>query len=128
MDVLSTVIEKFVKQSQEILGNNLAGIYLHGSAVMGCFNEKKSDIDLLVVTHNDLSTEDKLRYMDMMVEVNDLAPSKGIELSIIKKSEPTISSARFIAALSLLSRGFACTLMIGIFPTPSICLADLKNP
>ena len=86
MDVLSTVIEKFVKQNQEILGNNLVGIYLHGSAVMGCFNDEKSDIDLLVVIHNDLSDEDKLRYMDMVVELNGLAPSKGIELSIVKKS------------------------------------------
>lgn len=29
------VINKFVKESQEILKDNLTGIYLHGSAVMG---------------------------------------------------------------------------------------------
>lgn len=86
MDILSLIIEKIVKHSQSILENNLVGIYLHGSAAMGCFNDKKSDIDLLVVIHNDLSDEDKLQYMDMVVELNELAPSKGIELSIIKKS------------------------------------------
>lgn len=38
MDTLSQIIKKFVAQSKNILGNNLAGIYLHGSAVMGCLN------------------------------------------------------------------------------------------
>lgn len=86
MNTLKTVTEKFVEKSKDILGDNLAGIYLHGSAVMGCFNEKTSDIDLLVVIHHDMSEEEKLRYMDMVVELNTLAPPKGIEMSIIKKS------------------------------------------
>lgn len=34
---------RFVNQSQSILQDNLVGIYLHGSAVMGCFNPAKSD-------------------------------------------------------------------------------------
>ena len=41
MDVLNDLLKSFVAQSQNILGDNLVGIYLHGSAVMGCFNEKK---------------------------------------------------------------------------------------
>lgn len=62
------------------------GIYLHGSAVMGCFNGKKSDIDLLVVVKDPPTDEEKLRFMNMAVELNALAPSKGIEFSIVKKS------------------------------------------
>lgn len=34
---------RFVNQPQSILQDNLVGIYLHGSAVMGCFNPAKSD-------------------------------------------------------------------------------------
>ncbi len=86
MDSLKMITEKFVKQSKNILRDNLVGLYLHGSAVMGCFNEKTSDIDLLVVIHHDMSEEEKRRYMNMVVELNTLAPTKGIELSIIKKS------------------------------------------
>lgn len=86
MDVLKSVTEQFVKQSRDILGDNLVGIYLHGSAVMGCFHDKKSDIDLLVVIESDLSDADKLRYMDMVVGLNALAPEKGIELSIVRKA------------------------------------------
>ncbi|WP_296031427.1 aminoglycoside adenylyltransferase domain-containing protein [uncultured Treponema sp.] len=85
-DVLQTVTKKLVEQSRNILAENLVGIYLHGSAVMGYFNSKKSDIDLLVVVKETPSGEEKLRFMNMAVELNALAPSKGIEFSIVKKS------------------------------------------
>lgn len=86
MNVLENITENFVKQSQDILGNNLVGIYLHGSAVMGCFNEKKSDIDLLIVVDTPLSDETKRQYMDMVVDLNTYAPEKGIELSVVRKN------------------------------------------
>ena len=86
MDRLKSITEKFVKRNRDILQDNLVGIYLHGSAVMGCFNAKTSDIDLLVVINSDMSGEEKRRYMDMVVELNTFAPTKGIELSIVKKS------------------------------------------
>lgn len=85
-DKLQSVTQKFVEQSWEILAENLVGIYLHGSAVMGCFNGKKSDIDLLVVVKDAPTDEKKLRFMNMAVELNALAPSKGIEFSVVKKS------------------------------------------
>lgn len=84
MDILDNITETIVAESQEILGDNLVGIYLHGSAVMGCFNEKKSDIDLIVVVNAPVSNEVKRKYMDMVVELNTYAPEKGIELSIVK--------------------------------------------
>ncbi len=37
--MLENITKKFVAKSQEILLDNLVGIYLHGSAVMGCFND-----------------------------------------------------------------------------------------
>lgn len=86
MEKLESLLENFVRQSKNILGDNLTGIYLHGSAVMGCFNSKKSDIDLLVVVNDDISDEIKRQYMDMVVELNREAPEKGIELSIVKEA------------------------------------------
>lgn len=85
MDALNDLIKSFVTQSQKILGDNLIGVYLHGSAVMGCYNEKKSDIDLLVVVNEAIPNNIKHRFMDMVVELNTYAPPKGIELSIVKK-------------------------------------------
>ena len=86
MNKLKSITEKFVKQSQDILGDNLVGIYLHGSAAMGCFNDEKSDIDLLVVINSDLSDDDKLKFMNMVVELHAFVPTNGIELSVVKKS------------------------------------------
>jgi len=83
---LKRLLDEFVIHSKEILGDNLTGIYLHGSAVMGCFNDRKSDIDLLVVVKDVISKEIKRQYMDMVIEMNQYAPEKGIELSVVKEA------------------------------------------
>jgi streptomycin 3"-adenylyltransferase len=80
----SEVLDAFTKRSIDILQDNLVGIYLHGSAAMGCFNPKKSDIDLIIVVKEEIPNDIKRRYMDMVVELNNLAPVKGIEFSIVK--------------------------------------------
>lgn len=82
---MDTLLNRFVEQSKEILQDNLTGIYLHGSAVMGCFNPAKSDIDLIVVVNEPLSDDAKKRYMDMVVKLNTSGPAKGIEMSIVTR-------------------------------------------
>ena len=76
MGVLEKVTENFTRRSREILGDNLVGIYLRGSAAMDCFNEKKSDIDLLTVVDRPISDEEKRKYMDMAAALNADAPEK----------------------------------------------------
>ena len=83
---MDTVIENFVKRSVEILKDNLVGIYLHGSAVMGCYNPAKSDLDLIVVVKETMTDADKRSYMDMVVELNGRGPAKGIEMSVVKQN------------------------------------------
>ncbi|MBD5149253.1 MAG: DUF4111 domain-containing protein [Oscillibacter sp.] len=78
-------LDSFVEQSGRILGDRLTGIYLHGSAAMGCFNGRKSDIDLLIVTKGGLSVPVKRQYMDMAVRMNAQAPAKGLEFSIVRE-------------------------------------------
>ena len=78
-----SLINGFVERSKEILRDNLVGVYLHGSLVMGCFNPQKSDIDLIVVVDQPLTDSEKRAYMDMVVSVNACGPAKGIEMSIV---------------------------------------------
>ena len=78
-----SLIMEFVEQSKSILQDNLVGIYLHGSAVMGCFNPRKSDIDLIIVADRPLTDAVKREYMDMVVRLNAMGPAKGIEMSIV---------------------------------------------
>lgn len=77
MKKYDSLLDSFVQQSKNILKDNLVGIYLHGSAVMGCFHGERSDIDLLVVVQNDISDKVKQQYMDMVVLLNTQAPGKG---------------------------------------------------
>ena len=56
----------FVEQSRAILGENLVGVYLHGSLAMGCFNPRSSDVDLLVVVREDIPPKVKRRYMEQV--------------------------------------------------------------
>lgn len=85
MDEYQNLLHDFIAQSKVILKENLVGLYLHGSAAMGCFHPKKSDIDLLVVIRESMTNEKKRQYMGMVVELNKRAPQKGIELSIVKE-------------------------------------------
>lgn len=80
-----SIIERYVTESWKILGENLVGIYLHGSVVMGCFNPEKSDLDFIVVVENDISDDTKLAYVDMVLTLNADAPAKGIEMSIVRR-------------------------------------------
>ena len=77
------LINGFVERSKEILRDNLVGVYLHGSSVMGCFNPQKSDIDLIIVVDQPLSDSTKKKYMDMVAAANAMGPAKGIEMSIV---------------------------------------------
>lgn len=86
MDEYKELLNSFVRESKEILGEELVGIYLHGSAVMGCFHAQKSDIDLMVVIKEEISDACKRKFMDMVVELNAHAPEKGIEVSIVRES------------------------------------------
>ncbi len=49
MGILENLTKDFVGQSQTILGDDLVGIYLYGSAVMGCFNERVPNIECINV-------------------------------------------------------------------------------
>ena len=86
MNAYQPLLDRLTEESKRILGENLTGIYLHGSAAMGCFNQEKSDIDLLVVVKNSINHDAKRAYMDMIVALNQQAPEKGIEISIILES------------------------------------------
>ena len=80
-----SLLNRITDMSRELLGENLVGVYLHGSLAMGCFNPKKSDLDLILLVEDDLSAEQKKAFIRSIVRFNEEAPEKGIELSIVKR-------------------------------------------
>ncbi len=101
-DVASRVAARFTAESKRILGDNLVGVYLHGSAVMGCFNPGKSDVDLLVVVNDEPSDAVKHAFLDMVVSLNENGSAKGIEMSIVERSvcKPFVYPTPFVLHFS----------------------------
>ena len=89
---------RFANRTADILKGKLAGVYLHGSAAMGCWQPKKSDLDFLVVTNENLTDAEKREYMDMILELDADGPAKGIEMSIVTRDvcDPFVYPTPFI--------------------------------
>jgi hypothetical protein len=74
----------FVESLKSSLGTSLAGVYLHGSLAMGCFNPKSSDIDMLIVTEQPLTSE---QQHSMAQSTLDCSPQlNGFEMSSISRT------------------------------------------
>lgn len=79
------LVSEFVKSCIRILGENLTGVYLHGSMAMGCFNPLLSDIDMIVVVEGAINDGQKLCLMKEIVRLNRNAPAKGLEISFVQR-------------------------------------------
>lgn len=77
------VLKEFVETLQSYFGKELIGVYLHGSLAMGGFNEISSDIDILIITENKLSLENKKDLSRIILELSENAPANGFELSVV---------------------------------------------
>ncbi len=99
-------IERFVTCSAEILKGKLTGIYLHGSAAMGCFQPKKSDLDYIVVVSGILTETEKREYMDRILDLDADGPAKGIEMSIVRREvcNPFVYPTPFLLHYSRMHR------------------------
>ena len=98
----------FAEMAKEILKDRLTGVYLHGSAVMGCYQPKKSDLDFLVVVNTALSDTEKRGFMDRLLDLDHECPGKGIEMSIVIKDvcNPFVYPTPFILHYSRMHTGW----------------------
>lgn len=82
------LLDNIVNGYKTILKDNLVGIYLHGSFVLGSYNPNVSDLDYIIVVKQALSSEKKKELMDLTVnQLIPLAPKKGLEFHILLLSE-----------------------------------------
>ena len=84
---ISQLLSDIVTQCTGLLGDNLVGIYLHGSLAMGSFNPDASDVDFLVVTKTTLTPEKRKELAQAMIRLSEHAPRKGLEMSVITQRE-----------------------------------------
>jgi hypothetical protein len=65
------------------LGSLLAGVYLHGSAVLGGFDARRSDVDILAVSDGPMTRAQQSAAAGALSEQRLPCPAKGLELSIV---------------------------------------------
>jgi predicted nucleotidyltransferase len=79
------LLHKIKERYLDILRDNLIGIYIHGSIALGSFDNSRSDIDFIVVVESKLSTDVKLKILEVLENLRPQAPPKGFEMSIVLK-------------------------------------------
>jgi streptomycin 3"-adenylyltransferase len=81
-----------VSELESILGNELVGVYLHGSLALGCFNPQRSDIDLIAVTRRRLNAKERRRLGALMLRSSGARerprePPYPLEVSILRETQ-----------------------------------------
>lgn len=76
-----------------VLGANLVGAYLHGSAVLGGYNPARSDLDVLVIVRDPLPEESKRKVGAELLSDAAAVPAGTLELSVI-----TLSTAQDVTS------------------------------
>jgi hypothetical protein len=79
-------VEEVVAGLNAILEDDLLGIYVHGSAVLGCFGPR-SDIDLVAVSQRALRMRQGRRLVDALLEISAPyepgGPTRPVELDLV---------------------------------------------
>ena len=80
------LLARISERYQKILAEKLTGIYVHGSIAFGCFRWETSDIDFLVVVEECLVQHEKEALIRVLLELDNQAPAKGFEMSVVLRS------------------------------------------
>ncbi len=65
MDSVLQTFDRFAKDLKEILGENLHEIIIHGSYALGDFRPNQGDLDYIVVTNDDLETNNNTELFEL---------------------------------------------------------------
>ncbi len=84
---VKSIMDDITNKFRHMLGDNLVGIYLHGSAAFGCYNPLVSDIDFIAVTKNAPDFEQKKEIIAFILDLNNTAGGKGIEFSFVLEKD-----------------------------------------
>src|SRR5579859_2347396 len=70
--VIQSEVNTLRTELQRLLGQNLIGIYLHGSLALGGFQPDRSDIDVIVVTAQRMDLETKRRCIELLLRISKM--------------------------------------------------------
>ena len=79
-DVLLNEIASFCRK---LMGDDLTGVYVHGSLAFGCFTWATGDIDFLVIVQRKMTQQEKEQMIRFLLAAEAKAPPKGLEMSVL---------------------------------------------
>ena len=78
-----TLPEDAAQSLLAILGTDLTGLWLYGSAALGCWNPRRSDLNLMAVVERPLEAGEKQAVLETMEGLWPQAPGGGLEISVV---------------------------------------------
>ena len=83
--VIQSEVNTLTTEFQRLLKENLIGVYLHGSLALGGFKPERSDIDLLVVTEQEIALEGKKEIVELLLRVSRFP--RPVEISFLVEKD-----------------------------------------
>ncbi|MBW4717212.1 aminoglycoside adenylyltransferase domain-containing protein [Saccharothrix obliqua] len=77
-----------------VLGRRLVGAYLHGSAVLGGFDARRSDVDVVVVCETPMAEAERSAVAERLSDERLPCPARGLELSVVTLAATLRPAAR----------------------------------
>lgn len=81
--VIQSEVNTLTAEFQRLLKENLLGVYLHGSLALGGFKPERSDIDLIVVTAQQIELEVKREIVELLLRISRFP--RPVEISFLVK-------------------------------------------
>jgi hypothetical protein len=82
---LSASVSRLREDLLRVAARELVAVYIHGSAVLGDFVPGSSDLDVLVVAHDDIEQSATTAIADALA-THDPTPAVSIEASVVTRS------------------------------------------
>jgi hypothetical protein len=107
--VATSTIEEYTAQIAErlgtVVGNDLVGVYLHGSIVLGDFSMMRSDVDVVAVARRSLSGDEKREVGERLSQRSLPCPAGGLEFHLLRHDLVAADAAPFELHLSTSTKG-----------------------
>ena len=90
---MATYVEDVATEVHAALETSLVGVYLHGSAVLGGFDTRRSDVDIVVVSGGAVPRATRAAVAESLGEDALPCPARGLELSVVTHAAALAPSA-----------------------------------
>ena len=81
------LLDRLLADTRALFGDDLVGMYVHGSLAFGCFRWETSDLDVLVVTRSVPSQAQQEVFLNRLLDYDRQGPGKGLELSLVLEKD-----------------------------------------